>query len=374
MHFQPLTLDDVLQSLPDLQSLDDPSDIDLLICASGFEDRTLAVLNRLVELKVDVGIGAYVVYDSNEEHNSRLRDEVVSTMSSISATVRALKIDDLDSQIARALEEASNDECAGPVRVMLDISSASSRLILIALRSVFALARHREVDLRVAYAQAEIYTPSEAEARKLIEAARSVGIDAHEQTLGLDFDAEEAAGVVVYPGQHTDVLPDRVIVICGFNADRVRSALDAIDTDMNLDLLHPMVDYIVGEPPLASNKWRLQAMIDVYSAGDVDTKITPHVTSTLHYKETLQLLEHLYLPDSATQRFTVLPFGSKMQSLATGLFGEVHPDVRVQILAPKAYRGTEYSTGTQDVHELRFGRVEELRARLRSIGTLVEKD
>lgn len=377
MHFRTKEFVDIVDILPQLRQINSTGlsqGADIFLAANGFEDRSLAVPEMLANTSRHFKAACYFEYDRNFEDNAKNRDKLLCHLSRItddhSAIDSALPDGAFDQVMEGILAETSSK---GTVSVLFDVSGATSRLIMRVIRVLFGLADRADVDieLTLAYAQAESYFPTKEEALGMIRnSTQDQGFNPI--TLGLDYEADELTYLVEHPGQHIETLPEHAVVLCGFNADRVRASLDKIDTAFNIDAPHPRVSYVVGEPPGEDDKWRRQAMLDINSAGLTNGAIDPSVTSTLHYLETLLLLEKIYESIFGIERITVIPFGSKMQTVAVSIFCELHPDVRVQILAPARYNGTHYSRGVRTLYELPFGSLAYLSAELRSIGALLE--
>jgi hypothetical protein len=366
-----LDLQDQLPVLLDESSfIATEAEFDLLVCVNGFEERTAAIPKWLAEHGQRIPHTAVVVYPTNLEDNDRTRGALQESVGQVSSTTHDIHFKipapELRSELRKIVEQSSSK---GQIRILFDISGASGALILRLTRTFFELARQAvlDVNLTIAYAEAEHYSPTQEAAEELIEQASANG----EATLGLDFDAEELTPTVEYPGHHLDTVADRAVVICGFNADRVRTALDHIDTAFNIDFPHARVTYIAGKPPREADAWRLNAMVKINSLPAVG-QLAVQQASTLDYLETLRRLEAQYLKSFGKERITVLPFGSKMQSVATALFCELRSDVKVQLVAPARYTGVEYSTGVGPLHILPMGSLIELINTLGRIGQIEE--
>ena len=65
-------------------------------------------------------------------------------------------------------------------------------------------------------------------------------------------------------------------------------------------------------------------------------------------------LEQIYEKYCETNNITVVPLGSKMQTLAALLFAEKHPDVKLLIPIPKKYDPRRYSEGVGKTYEVVF--------------------
>jgi hypothetical protein len=369
-----VTSDHVIAELPHLKPSSELADepVDLFVCAAGFEERAVAGASELLGRGLQVRGICVLTYPSNLDDNAPVRrklDAVLDQFGPDPILVDTGSTDaDFDREFALTVEKFGTRQS---IRVIFDVSACSGRVILRVLRVLFALATGGiEIDLTVLYTQALEYAPSAADAQRIIAEAGQDEDYTVPATLGLDFDADEVTHIVERAGQHVDNAPDRAVVICGFNADRARASLDLIDTAFNVDAPHPRVTYIVGRPPRDEDAWRLQAMIDINSAGFAHPAIEPSVASTLDYRETLRLLEAVYEETAGRHKLTILPFGSKMQILAVALFCEGHPDVRVQMLAPSRYKGAQYSSGVRAVHVLNVGDLATVAPSLRSVGEL----
>lgn len=376
MPYTHFLLEHVLEQLPTLDEGGAVPDTDVLILANGFEPRCTTVAANLRNEGRRIPLTITLHFPTNTDENdviwdglSTLLDELSPSRTSILMNTSPL---DFSREIISALPQGSSSE---PVRVLLDISGASGRMILLTLRSLFTAVRQRThyLDVVIAYTEAEEYAPSQDETdatiAELKQAVESRAVLNPELTLGLDRDPQESC--VAYEGHHVEDGPDRAIVICGFNAHRVRAALDDVDPSFNTNLPHPLVTYIVGEPPRAELAWRLDAMKELNAFGTDANDMRFRTSSTLHYQETLQLLEKLYELSFGAERITVLPFGSKMQNVAVALFCEIHADVRAQVITPTTYRGSDYSKGSGSTYVLNFGSLDALVDQFDRVGSIV---
>jgi|GEM_PF-6303083 len=372
MRITEITAADVLADCPELEPFASTRDGEVFICANGFEDRARAVASLLAHDGARYERAILLTYPSSAWDNDSQRADLEAQLRQISDNVVSVDGESHDATFEAAIaHQMSEATTAGEsIQVLFDISGCSGRFILRVLRVLFDLANSgADVHLRIAYTQALRYAPTQAEATEILSARARDPLETRPASLGLDWDAGEVAHLIERPGQHIDHAPDRAIVICGFNADRIRASLDRIDTDFNVDFPHPRVTYIAGLPPKPEDRWRLQAMVEINSS-DEGIAPEPLTASTLDYRDTLKLLESIYDEHGGHNKLTVLPFGSKMQSLAVALFCEAHADVRVQMLAPSRYRSVEYSMGVEAAHQLELGALSELSQQLRRIGEL----
>lgn len=378
MAYVRLQLEDVLDQLPALHSPADLDGADVLILASGFEPRSATAANKIRSAGARVPRVVLLHFPTNAAENAVIWEEMDATLDAISEDRASILMSGSFKDFERELLASIPLGLAEtPTRIMLDISGASGRMILLTMRALFAAVRDHQghISLNLVYTEAEVYAPSREEANGRIDelklAFESRTQPTTELTLGLDQDPQDFC--VAYEGHHVEDGPDRAIVICGFNAHRVRAALDQIDPSFNTNLPHPQVTYVAGEPPTAELAWRLDAMKELNAFGTDPSAVHFRTSSTLDYQETLRLLEQLYEQTFGEERVTVLPFGSKMQTVAAALFCELHSDVRAQVVTPRSYRGSGYSSGSGVTHSLDLGDLAELIDVFKKVGSIVKR-
>jgi hypothetical protein len=84
----------------------------------------------------------------------------------------------------------------------------------------------------------------------------------------------------------------------------------------------------------------------------VDTvKHNTLATSTLDYRETLDYLLRLYGTHSERERLLISPTGSKMQTIAVGIFRAFMDDVQIVYPTPKEFR-SPYTEGIGQIYLL----------------------
>lgn len=352
--------DHVIAGMPPVVPTPSPNgEFDVLLCAAGFEDRAVHITSLLDSPDLSFKTAVVLDYRTNLEDNASRRRELIRRLEGAVGRVHLVDDECTEAEFDGRVGELIPDGA----KVMFDISAATGTYILRVLRALFLRARTRQVSLTVLYSSAAEYTPTKPDAEALIELT-SQSDTAGVSTFGLDHDADEVPQVIAAGGVHLDAVTERAVVICGFNADRVRASLDKIDTSFNLDIPHPNVSYIAGVPPRPADLWRYKAMKDINQTPDA------RQASTLHYAETMRLLEEAHSNAGYRSRLTVLPFGSKLQSLAVALFSEAHSDARIQMLAPVRYAGAGYSRGIGEVFTVTLGDLRFLSSVLRSIGSL----
>ena len=73
--------------------------------------------------------------------------------------------------------------------------------------------------------------------------------------------------------------------------------------------------------------------------------------STLDYRETLALLLEIYSKHGATERLVISPTGSKMQTVAVGIFRAFMNDVQVVYPVPSSFpTPSNYTVGVKELY------------------------
>ena len=376
LHVTDLT--EVLSHMPVVCPLDDVmvDSVDLLLCASGFEPRVTSVAEFLINRSVRVHFACYLTYRDNDSANRRARRGLLKNLERLTGEIETVDGDSASQDFSARLGEVldrlirtSSGTRRRPV-VVFDVSSASTRLIL---RALYVLWRH-DIHLLLAYSQAETYLPTPEEYSGVMAAAEKAGIDGDAssvssvESLGLEDDIRDPEYSLEYPGVHLDNLPDRVVVIAGFNGRRSKAALEYVDPALAVDHPNPRVIWIVGEPLELGDRWRVDAMLRVNGLSASERTDGIRFASTLDYRETLRILEESYIHHYASERITVAPMGSKMQTVGLSLFCELHPDARVVLARPVSHSGRKYSRGMRQQWGIDFGSTVNVQDRLASVG------
>ena len=108
---------------------------------------------------------------------------------------------------------------------------------------------------------------------------------------------------------------------------------------------------IEGRPLHEQDQWRIDAVRHV-NRTDLIRGIVERVTSTYDYRETLAELLALYSGDGRLQRLVICPTGSKLQTVAVGIFRAFLNDVTIVYPTPRAFQTDAYTWGVRQLHRL----------------------
>ena len=357
------SLTEVLGGLADIVPLDPENALagtseDLFICGLGFEPRCIVIPKELERIGYKVRRAVYLKYDTNVNDNKLNLPSLEKCLRNLASSVEVVNgdSDELPRQL-RALLDLATQECeSGRPYVTIDISVTANRLIMRCMRVLLEY----DICLRIVYSEARIYHPTKEEYDS------DPGRWSIDGVLGLEQGVERIIPSVDHPGTSLDPMPDCVILFPSFKQERSRAVISAVDQSLVMSPGNKVI-WLLGRPHLSENSWRLEAMKTINGIGD---DATQSEVCTFDYKDTLRVLDRLYIDRNLSYNITVSPLGSKMQALGTAMFCYMHPDVRILLAIPKEYNAARYSVGHEENWRIDFGPLALICDKLREVGTL----
>ena len=312
----------------------------ILVCAEGFEDRSLSFVKSL-------GPNTFT-YTFVVTYLPTRKSRLPEFMAACSACSDALPVpinydrfcpagfeSDFPSRLDAVLSQT--DE------VVIDISVMSKLTILVILNTLKTYIGK----VRIIYSEPTDYAPTKETFEK------------HQNALRL------AAGLPSY-GVHdvvrtpmlTSVIMQRspaiIVAFTSFNEQLIRALLS------NFNPTHLFL--INGVPPTLS--WREEATkrmhTDVLNDYRVDNPVDENGrlkrrSSTLFYGETFSLLSDIYRQYCVTNRIVLAPTGSKMQALGCALLKLCCPDVHIEYPTPESFLVEGFSSPEiKCIHQVEF--------------------
>lgn len=335
---------------------------DLFICALGFEKRSLAIPEAVSREKISIGRSIYLTYATNKSDNLSNLSQLEAFLDENSRNVRSLEADlpDFSHRLREAIELIASEANPHIPKVLFDISVCANRLILKCLKVLLEY----KIELTVVYSEAAVYHPTEFEYK--LNAETWSGGD----SLGLERGVGSIETSIDYPGYHLDQLPDLLVLFPSFKGERSKAVISAVDPSL---LTNPgrKVYWLLGVPHLTEDRWRVNAMRMINGIPENSPQIE---VDTFNYKNTLEILESIYMETGEKYNITISPLGSKMQAVGTALFCCLHPDVRIMFATPREYNATQYSEGSKALWRIEFGRTDNLINLLKRVGKIAILD
>ena len=308
---------------------------DWLIVCAGFEDRALEALKRATRPGTTINV-LIVLYEPFIPENKAddLRELCTASGNKyIEATYDRRDPAAFGGILLEALANQSG-------RIFVDVS-AMSRLLIV--QTIVALGTRSGglSDCLIVYCEAETYPPTQTEVEA--ELARS----AADPTFSVLFLSSGVFEVTVVPelSSFAPAAPQtRLIVFPSLDAHQLLA--------LRNELQPSRFTFIEGLPPSAVNEWRQRAVSRINHLETIGNSET-FTTSTLDYVETLECLLNIYSERAIQERLVISPTGSKMQTVAVGIFRSFIEDVQIVYPTPQDFCSPHgYTIGVSTMHLL----------------------
>ncbi len=308
----------------------------LLVCAGGFEERSLTFLKRLRRPQAAFDDCVVLRYESqqgdNEANYHHLRAQLsrlgmsnphVVPITSDNAVLSATQI----RECIRAVTSALQRRCA-----YVDVSAMTHLWATVAIHASLSCA----LATNVIYTEAERYSPSENEMpdvvsawaeRRYEDAARFL------QSKGL----KEAHILPEFGGNFRPGRAACLVVFVGYEPNRIEGLVDAYAPGALIVLY--------GVSPHGRLKWRTDLSKDLHRDLFLRWKTREAEVSTLLVDEVRTRLEEEFDVIRAQYDVAITPQCSKMQALAAYLFWRDHPEVQLLFTSPVHFSPERYSHG-----------------------------
>jgi thymidylate kinase len=287
------------------------------IGAAGFEDRAMALLDRWASQNIRIEQALGILYEPHGDPRNRVT-EFKGKLEALCSSIKWMNYDRLDPQKFQE-ESKSALDLPESFHVLVDISGMSKFLIMVLLQVLTRLTN----DVTIAYAEADIYHPTRDEFEK------------EKKELGatpdfLTSDVYTILRVTSLSSVSMQGYPILLLVFSTFNHNEVAALHNEVSPQLMI-----LVD---GNPHEDVDKWRLQAVVEVNRSikENPDYNCISKEASTFDYISNVELLQEIYQEYCFTHKILLAPTGSKLQTIASFLFRQIHPDVQVVYPLTKA--------------------------------------
>ncbi len=332
--------DNKLQNLvkPNIQTVSflEATADDWIVISAGFEDRALETLNRLVcygSSQFNVLVISYLPH-VEENHFG----EIEQTCSRHGIKMFHLVYDrpnpfGFSEAFTKLLNQISG-------RLFLDVS-AMSRFLIVQIIVALKNSSRAFNKATVLYAEALYYPPSKEDVNEVLLHKQEYS---PYRCMFLSSGVFEVISVPELASVALQGQPIRLICFPSFNTDQLQA--------LRGELQPAYLSVIHGRPPLEENAWRLESIKRLNQTENIMGR-EDFETSTLDYKETFELLLNIYSSHGAMERLIISPTGSKMQTVAVGLFRAFMDDIQVVYPVPRSFPApSNYTVGVRQLYSL----------------------
>jgi len=313
--------------------------IECLVICAGFEDRATALLTELLSAGVTPSVTVLIEYEPYIPQNRTA--EIRDVLSQAGATVIPVKY--ARSDRANAGYDIANIIQARGRPALIDVSGMS-RLLIVQVLTALGASQNGFQDISLCYAEAMEYPPAQDQVDRELEKGKE------EFSRAQMFISSGVYDLAIVPELSSPALlgqPLRSIVFPSFNPYQL-AALSSEIQPTRFSILH-------GIPPDPENRWRTRFIAALNQIGAIRDK-EEHEVSTLDYRETLTVLAEIYQKNGHLERLVLSPTGSKMQTVAVGLFRAFMSDIQIVYPTPLSYAAPDQVTvGVRTRHLLDLG-------------------
>lgn len=308
-------------------------EIDLIVVASGFEDRAFAFLDN-VKISPAVKI-VLIEFSNNLEINKRIskkfRAKAIEKVGQENVETVTFK-KEKTADFARKFREKILQLSIGSSNTHIDISGMPTHLIFCVLNCVRSLQLY--ADQIIIYTSAKDYFPTHDEYIKISEQQEGE-IEYLPKSMALEM-AENLA-FEPFSGYRNSDTNSCLILFAGYEAHRSTGVVEA--TNPTLILL------VYGAPPAEEISWRTELSKRLHQKFENMMRCSTETISTQNISDTIDLLDEYYNFLIDDYDVTLAPLGSKLQTVGAYLYWERYPEIQINFPIPIGYDPTRCPTG-----------------------------
>jgi hypothetical protein len=318
---------------------------DTLILCAGFEDRAMQAFESAVESGNTRFTLVIIEYLPHVRENKI--DEIISKCKKYSIPYKRLVYDRQNpSGIGNDLLSILAPDNG---RFFVDISGMS-RLLIVQMLSVLGQSPFNFANISLLYTIALEYPPSENEVNDAIIRMEE---DSFYSAMFLSSGIFELTVVPELSSVSLEGQSIRLVAFPSFNPNQLAALRTEVQASF-FTLIH-------GTPPLKDNVWRPQKIRALNRTEEITNREDVEV-STLEYQETLTALLDIYDKYSEMERIIIAPTGSKMQTVAVGIFKAIMDDIQIVYPTPRLFpEPKEYTKGSRQLYLLHLDSFSDIR-------------
>jgi len=318
---------------------------DTLILCAGFEDRAIKALDSAIK-SGKIGFSLIIIEYLPEVQENKI-DEIMKKCKEFGISFNRLLYDranpsGVGNKLSSILEPDSG-------HIFVDISGMS-KLLIVQILSTLGKSPFNFSKIFLLYTIALEYPPNEKEVNNAIEKMKE---DSFYSAMFLSSGIFELTVVPELSSVSLEGQSIRVVAFPSFNPHQLAALRTEVQASF-FTLIH-------GIPSSQENAWRPQKIMVLNRTEEIANREDIEV-STLEYKETLTALLDIYDKYSVMERIIIAPTGSKMQTVAVGIFKAFMDDIQIVYPTPRLFpKPKEYTKGARQLYLLNLDSFSEIR-------------
>lgn len=313
----------------------------LLVCAGGFEDRSLAFARRLRKRNINIEESVILQYESQREDNDTNFRELEYLLEKVTGKKPNVTPVNANTPLESCLAiKTVIEETAPGLRDYTALVDISGMTNLWALSSIHAVLRCG-LDCSVIYTEARWYYPPKREQNRIVRAWKERRYDIASRYL----QSSGLKAVNIPPEFVGNFRPGKqtcLIVFVGYEPNRAEGLID--------DYAPGALIVLYGRSPHSQMYWRTQLSRDLHEELFSQWHIRESEISTLLPDKILEELESSFDILKEQYDIAIAPQCSKMQAVASYIFWRNHPEVQLLFTLPVRFNPNRYSKGSRTTY------------------------
>ncbi len=336
-----LRIDEILRnhykpSLEPIETLQLTNNDTFILCA-GFEDRAIGAFKHTVT--VNQCHFKVIIFDYLPYVEQNRMGEIIDICRKNNLPYEKITYDREDP--AWAGENFNKIQQPSIGRTYIDISGMS-RLLIVQLL-VYFLRENRTKNISIIYSEASEYPPTKEDVDE--ELAKNESPE--DLTRTIMFISSGVFHVALVPELASVAMqgqPLHLIAFPSFNTQQLVTLRSEIQPHYYI--------FIHGVPLLEENQWRTNAIRKLNDIEKIPSSKELYL-STFNYEDTLNILFDIYGKYNEFRRIIIAPTGSKMQSVAVGIFRAFMADIQIVYPTPITFiEPHKYTIGVRQTYKL----------------------
>jgi hypothetical protein len=309
----------------------------LIICAGGFEDRSITFIKHLSKNNTCIQEAICLHYESQKEDNELNYNKVMTHIKrilgreglsvSVNADMPVLSYSSIKTEIEKAASKISN------TNVIIDISGMTNQWSLGVIDACLTC----RLNVSIAYTEAKWYYPSKGESQTIVAAWENNKYERASPFL-------QSAGlkaVHILPEFGGNFRPGKqtcLVIFAGYEPNRTEGLVD--------DYAPGALIVYYGKSPHKEMRWRTELSRSLHNKLFSNWLVKEIEVSTFDIVDILDNLERQFGVLKDKYDIAIAPQCSKMQAIASYFFWRSHPEVQLVFTSPVRFNPARYSRGS----------------------------
>ncbi|EMS70531.1 hypothetical protein [Ruminiclostridium cellobioparum] len=308
-----------------LKDLDTLKNIDVFICAAGFENRSYIIPTALATIEIPNSIIFYINDFYIENINNA--DKIYSILNSNFKQRVELKYNN-PSFSYKAIKEVIENNLNGiniSGKILIDITTFSHEHLLMFIK-IISEYQNLTDKIVFCYLESKEYSIDEKD------------YDKKWLTKGI----KEVRTIIGYPGNFDPSKENHLLIIMGFENERTKKIIEIFDYE-HITLINGAIEESINNEHYAINKSKCNNLIELFpNINNIEVSVIDIIKCKKHIEAYLDIYNNC--------NNVIIPMNNKISTIACGLLGISNKDIQLSYISAEVYNKFNYSMHGENVH------------------------